>query len=84
MLARQAKITEYNALILYFLQSLPIKLVESAYNSTQLPDTMDKWYNYIQKIGIQWNNMNQLLQERGITVKIPTVKDPDTMDIDRV
>ena len=53
MLARQAKITEYNALILYFLQGLLTKLVESAYNSTQLLDTMDKWYNYIQKIGIQ-------------------------------
>ena len=42
MLARQAKITEYNALMPYFLQGLPTKLVESAYNSTQLPDTMDK------------------------------------------
>ena len=42
MLARQAKITEYNALILYFLQGLPTKLVESVYNSTQLPDTIDK------------------------------------------
>ena len=28
--------------------------------------------------------MNQLFQGRGITVKSPTVKDPDTMDIDRV
>ena len=28
--------------------------------------------------------MNQLLQGRGITVKTPTVKDSDTMDIDRV
>ena len=34
MLARQAKITEYNALMLYFLQGLPTKLVESTYNST--------------------------------------------------
>lgn len=84
MLARQAKITEYNALMPYFLQGLPTKLVESAYNSTQLPDTIDKWYNYVRKIGIQWNNMNQLLQGRGITVKTPTVKDPDTMDVDRV
>ncbi|PAV21518.1 hypothetical protein PNOK_0414500 [Pyrrhoderma noxium] len=46
MLARQAKITEYNALMPYFLQGLPTKLVESAYNSTQLLDTMDKWYDY--------------------------------------
>ncbi|PAV17366.1 hypothetical protein PNOK_0743000 [Pyrrhoderma noxium] len=84
MLARQAKITEYNALMPYFLQGLPTKLVESAYNSTQLPDTMDKWYDYVRKIGIQWNNMNQLLQGRGITVKSPTVKDPDAMDVDRV
>ena len=53
MLARQAKITEYNALMPYFLQDLPTKLVESVYNSTQLLDIMDKWYNYIQKIGIQ-------------------------------
>ena len=29
-------------------------------------------------------NMNQLLQERGITVKSPTVKDPDAMDVDQV
>ena len=28
--------------------------------------------------------MNQLLQGRGITVKTPTVKDPDTMDVDQV
>ena len=28
--------------------------------------------------------MNQLLQGRGITVKTPTIKDPDAMDIDRV
>ena len=42
MLARQAKITEYNALMLYFLQGLPTKLVKSIYNSTQLLDTMDK------------------------------------------
>ena len=42
ILARQAKITEYNALMLYFLQGLPTKLVKSAYNSTQLPDTMNK------------------------------------------
>ena len=68
----------------YFLQGLSTKLVESAYNSTQLPNTMDKWYNYVQKIGIQWNNMNQLLQGRGITVKSPTVKDPDTMDVDQI
>ena len=73
MLARQAKITEYNTLMLYFLQGLPTKLVESVYNSTQLPDTMDKWYDYVRKIGIQWNNMNQLLQGRGISVKSPTV-----------
>ena len=45
---------------------------------------MDKWYDYVRKIGIQWNNMNQLLQRRGITVKSPTVKDPDAMDVDRV
>ena len=43
---------------------------------------MDKWYDYVRKIGIQWNNMNQLLQGRGITVKTPTVKDPDAMDVD--
>ena len=42
MLARQAKITEYNVLMPYFLQGLPIKLVESTYNSMQLSDTMDK------------------------------------------
>ena len=42
MLAKQAKIIEYNALILYFLQGLPIKLVKSIYNSTQLLNTMDK------------------------------------------
>ena len=47
MLARQAKITKYNTLMLYFLQGLPTKLVESVYNSTQLPDTMDKWYDYV-------------------------------------
>ena len=82
MLARQAKITEYNALMLYFLQSLPTKLVKSVYNSTQLLDTIDKWYDYIQKIGIQQNNMNQLLQGRGITIKTPTVKDPDAMNVD--
>ena len=58
MLAKQTKITKYNILILYFLQGLPIKLVELAYNSTQLLDIIDKWYNYVQKIGIQWNNMN--------------------------
>ena len=82
MLARQAKITKYNALILYFLQDLPTKLVESVYNSIQLLDIMDKQYNYIQKIRIQWNNMNQLLQGRGITIKTPTVKDPDVMNVD--
>ena len=81
MLARQAKITEYNALMLYFLQGLPTKLVKSIYNSTQLLDTMDKQYNYIQKIGIQQNNMNQLLQGRGITIKTSIVKDSDTMDV---
>ena len=43
---------------------------------------MDKWYDYIQKIKIQWNNMNQLLQERGITIKSPVVKDPDAIDVD--
>ena len=43
---------------------------------------MDKQYDYVQKIRIQWNNMNQLLQGRGITVKSPTVKDSDAMDID--
>ena len=43
---------------------------------------MDKWYDYVRKIGIQWNNMNQLLQGRGITVKTPAVKDPDAMDVD--
>ena len=42
MLAKQAKIIEYNTLIPYFLQDLPTKLVESAYNSIQLSDTMDK------------------------------------------
>ena len=68
--------------MLYFLQGLPTKLVESAYNSTQLPNTIDKWYNYIQKIEIQWNNMNQLLQGRGITVKTPIVKDPNAIDVD--
>ena len=47
MLARQTKITEYNALMLYFLQGLPTKLVEFAYNSIQLPDIMDKQYNYV-------------------------------------
>ena len=47
MLARQAKITKYNALISYFLQSLLTKLVEFVYNSTQLLNTMDKWYNYV-------------------------------------
>ena len=45
---------------------------------------MDKWYDYIRKIGIQWNNINQLLQGRRITVKSPIVKDPVTMDVDRV
>ena len=84
MLARQAKITEYNALMPYFLQELPTKLVEFAYNSIQLSDTIDKWYDYVRKIGIQWNNMNQLLQGRGITIKTPTVKDPDTMNVDQV
>ena len=84
MLARQAKIIEYNALMPYFLQGLPTKLVESAYNSTQLSDTMDKWYDYIQKIRIQQNNMNQLLQGRGITVKLPIIKDLDAIDVDRV
>ena len=48
----------------------------------QLLDTMDKQYNYVQKIGIQWNNMNQLLQERGIIVKSPIVKNPNAMDVD--
>ena len=33
ILARQAKITKYNALMSYFLQGLPTKLVESVYNS---------------------------------------------------
>ena len=47
MLARQAKITKYNALMPYFLQGLLTKLIKSVYNSTQLSDTMDKWYNYI-------------------------------------
>ena len=28
--------------------------------------------------------MNQLLQERGITVKTPTVKDPNAIDVDWV
>ena len=42
ILARQVKITKYNALMLYFLQGLPTKLVESTYNSTQLLDTIDK------------------------------------------
>ena len=42
ILARQAKITKYNALMPYFLQSLSIKLVESAYNSIQLLDIMNK------------------------------------------
>ena len=82
MLARQTKITEYNALILYFLQGLSTKLVKSAYNSTQLPDTIDKWYDYVRKIGIQWNNINQLLQGKGITVKLPIVKNPDIVDVD--
>ena len=82
MLAKQAKITEYNALMPYFLQGLPTKLVESTYNSIQLPDTMDKWYDYIQKIGIQWNNMNQLLQGREITMKSSIVKDLDAIDVD--
>ena len=53
MLARQAKITEYNTLMLYFLQGLPIKLVKLVYNSIQLLNTIDKQYNYIQKIEIQ-------------------------------
>ena len=52
MLARQAKITKYNALMPYFLQSLPIKLVKSIYNSIQLLDTIDKWYDYVRKIRI--------------------------------
>ena len=82
MLARQAKITEYNTLMPYFLQSLSIKLVKSVYNNIQLLDIIDKWYDYVQKIGIQWNNMNQLLQGRGIAVKSPTVKDPNAMDVD--
>ena len=47
MLARQAKITKYNVLMLYFLQGLPTKLVESTYNSTQLLDTINKWYDYV-------------------------------------
>ena len=47
MLAKQVKITEYNTLILYFLQSLLTKLVKSIYNSTQLPNIIDKWYNYV-------------------------------------
>ena len=47
MLVRQAKITEYNALITYFLQGLPTKLVKSVYNSTQLLDIIDKWYDYV-------------------------------------
>ena len=81
MLARQAKITEYNALILYFLQGLLTKLVESTYNSTQLSNIIDKWYNYVQKIGIQWNNMNQLLQGRVIAIKSPIAKNSDAMDI---
>ena len=38
----------------------------------------------MRKIGIQWNNMNQLLQGRGRTVKTPIVKDPDVIDIDQV
>ena len=84
MLARQAKITKYNALMPYFLQGLSTKLVEFVYNSTQLPDTMDKQYDYVQKIGIQWNNINQLLQGRKITVKSLIVKDPNTIDIDQV
>ena len=42
ILIRQAKITEYNVLIPYFLQGLPIKLVKLVYNSTQLLDTIDK------------------------------------------
>ena len=84
MLARQAKITEYNTLMPYFLQSLSIKLVKSVYNNTQLLDTIDKWYDYVRKIGIQWNNMNQLLQGKRITVKTPIVKDPDAIDVDRV
>ena len=28
--------------------------------------------------------MNQLLQERGITVKTPAIKDPDAMNVDQV
>ena len=32
ILAKQAKIIEYNALMPYFLQGLPTKLVESVYN----------------------------------------------------
>ena len=42
MLVRQAKITEYNTLMLYFLQGLPIKLVKLVYNSIQLLNTIDK------------------------------------------
>ena len=38
----------------------------------------------MRKIGVQWNNMNQLLQGRGITVKTPIVKNPDAMEIDQV
>ena len=84
MLARQTKITKYNTLMPYFLQGLPIKLVKSVYNSIQLLNTIDKQYNYIQKIEIQQNNMNQLLQEREITVKSSIMKDPDAIDIDQV
>ena len=47
ILARQAKITKYNTLMPYFLQGLLTKLVESAYNSTQLSDIIDKWYDYM-------------------------------------
>ena len=28
--------------------------------------------------------MNQLLQGRGIAIKLPIVKDPDAMDVDQV
>ena len=68
----------------YFLQGLLTKLVKSAYNNTQLPDTIDKQYDYVRKIRIQQNNMNQLFQGREITIKSPTVKDPDVINVDQV
>ena len=68
--------------MLYFLQGLPTKLVKSVYNSIQLPDIMDKQYDYIQKIRIQWNNMNQLLQGKRIAIKSPIAKDPNAIDVD--